>query len=120
MKRINLRKDLDQLSLLELFWVEPSILKPKEGYSCYEVIDESGVGLKFGVDTIQESVQLEVKVSDINIVTLSFELVEFLDIIDEEKGQFQFLVSPSAEHTDTKVEVQLRPKIKILGATLEK
>jgi len=120
MKRINLRKDLDQLSLLQLFWVEPIISKPQEGYCCYEVIDESGVGLKFGVDTIQESVQLEVKVSNINVVKLSFELVEFIDIIDEEKGEFQFLVSPSAEHSNTKIEVQLRPKIKILGATLEK
>jgi hypothetical protein len=118
MKTINLRTDFDELTFLELFYAEPTISKPEDGYWCYEVTDEWGVTLKFGVDTIQQSVQLDVKISGISIVNFSFELVEFIEIFDLSKGQFSFSVSPKDANLDTKVKVELRPKIKIHGATL--
>jgi len=118
MKRVKLKTELDELTLLELFWVEPTISQPKDGYACYEVTDEQGVKLKFGVDIIQESVQIDLKLSDIPIVSFSYEQVEYLDIIDESQGKFAFSFSPKEVNFDSNVQVQLRPKIKISGATL--
>lgn len=118
MKIIKLRSEFDELKFLELFWVEPTISKPNDGYWCYEVTDELGVKLKFSIDLVQESVQIDVRVSDTPIVIFSFELVQFIEVIDESQGIFSFSVSPEVTNFATKVQVELRPKIKISGATL--
>jgi len=117
MRRVKVKTELDNLTLLELFWTEP-IIDTKSGYSCYEITDESNVVLKFGVDIIQESVQLDVRVADNSLITLSYEDIEYIDIIDEAQGKFAFSFSPQDSHLDTNVQIQLRPKIKISGATL--
>ena len=119
MKRVKLSTELDELTLLELFWVEPKISQPQDGYACYEVTDERGIVLKFGVDIIQESVQLDLSVSNIPIVSFSYEQVEYLDIIDESQGKFAFSFSPKQVNFESQVQVQLRPKIVILGSTLK-
>lgn len=42
MKRVKLSTELDELTLLKLFWVEPKIFQPQDGYACYEVTDKLG------------------------------------------------------------------------------
>ncbi|MFB2976558.1 hypothetical protein [Microseira sp. BLCC-F43] len=115
---MKLREKFDELAMLELFYAEPIIANPADGYWCYEVTDSSGISLRFGMDVIQESVQIDLKISNLSVVTLSFEMVEAIEIIDAEKGTFAFTVAPKSQEINTKVQVELRPQIKIEGATL--
>jgi len=116
---MKLREKFDELAMLELFSTEPKIANPADGYWCYEVTDESGTTLRFGMDVIQQSVQIDLKRSSISILTFSFELVEAIEIIDTAKGKFSFTVAPEIQEIKTKVEVELRPSIRIQGYTLK-
>lgn len=115
---MKLREKFDELVLLELFCTEPKMSNPADGYWCYEVTDSSGTSLRFGMDIIQESVQIDLKLSSLSIVTLSFELVEAIEIIDAAMGKFAFVVAPKSQDVETRVQVELRPQIKIQGYML--
>ena len=115
---MKLREKFDELAMLELFYAEPVIANRADGYWCYEVTDESGISLRFGMDVIQESVRIELKTSNSAVFTFTFEMVEAIEINDAEKGKFAFSVAPKNQEIQTKVQVELRPHIKIEGATL--
>lgn len=117
--KMKLREKFDQLTLLELFWTEPKIANPADGYWCYETTDAAGTIIQFGMDVIQESVQIELKVAGLSLVKFSFELVDAIEILDTDKGKFAFAVAPQIEQTKTRIEVELRPYIKIQGYTLK-
>jgi hypothetical protein len=108
---MKLREKFDELAMLELFSTEPKTANPADGYWCYEVTDESGSTLRFGMDVIQQSVQIDLKRSSISILTI--------EIIDTAKGKFSFTVAPEIQEIKTKVEVELRPSIRIQGYTLK-
>jgi hypothetical protein len=44
----------DELTMLELFYTEPKIANPADGYWCYEITDELNTTLRFGMDVIQQ------------------------------------------------------------------
>lgn len=113
MTKVQLQGGFDELELMELFGAEPQTSCPQDGYWCYEAIDELGVTLKFGIDIIQESVQIELKIAGSLLGIFSFELVEFIVITDYINGNFYFLVGPNNEEIKTTVQVELRPKIKV-------
>jgi len=115
---MKLRQKFDELAMLELFYAEPVIAIPADGYWCYEVTDASGIKLRFGMDTIQESVQINLKLSDVSIINFTFEMVEDIEIIDPEKGKFAFEVAAKNQEVKTRVQVELRPHIRIEGTTL--
>lgn len=115
---MKLREKFDELELLKLFYTEPIIANPADGYWCYEVTDSSGTTLRFGMDVIQESVQIDLKISSVSILTFTFEQVEAIEIIDAEKGKFAFALAPKSQELKTRVQVELRPHIKIEGYTL--
>jgi hypothetical protein len=116
---MKLREKFDELAMLELFWTEPKVANPADGYWCYEVTDESGTTLRLGMDVIQQSVQIDLKNSNFSLLTFTFERVEAIEIIDIEKGKFSFVVAPEIQEIKTKVEVELRPSIRIQGYTLK-
>jgi hypothetical protein len=116
--QMKLRNKLDELTLLELFWSEPTIANSDDGYWCYEVKDEKGNILRFGMNAIEESVQIDLKNSDFAQVSLSFELVDTLEIINFDAGKFGFTVAPEVSQAKTRIEIELRPFIKINGYTL--
>jgi hypothetical protein len=116
---MKLREKFDELAMLELFWTEPKIANPADGYWCYEVTDESGTTLRFGMDVIQQSVQIDIKNANLSILTFTFERVESIEIIDVAKGKFSFSIAPEIQEIKTKVEVELRPSIRIQGYTLK-
>jgi hypothetical protein len=116
---MKLREKFDELAMLELFWTEPKIANPADGYWCYEVTDKLGTSLRFGMDVIQQSVQIDLKNANVSILTFAFERVEAIEIIDIEKGKFSFVVAPEIQEIKTKVEVELRPSIRIQGYTLK-
>jgi hypothetical protein len=116
---MKLRERFDELAMLELFYTEPKIANPADSYWCYEVTDKLDTTLRFGIDVIQQSVQIDLKVSRLSIVTFTFELVEAIEIIDADKGKFTFAVAPKSQDLQTKVQVELRPHIKVEGYTLQ-
>ena len=118
MQRVRLRKEFDPLAFLELFWSEPIIEQPTEGYRCYESIDTSGMTLRLGINSIEESVQIDLKVADKPVAKFSFELVEYIDIIDTDRGLFSFSTSAESSNLEAEVKVELRPQIQVSGATL--
>ncbi len=118
MTTVKLKGGFDELAFLELFCTEPRIAYPREGYWCYEVTDELGITLKFGLNRIQESVQIELKSAESLIGIFSFELVESIEIYDYIDGKFSFYVAPENNDVQTKVNVELRPSIKVDCATL--
>lgn len=83
--------------MLELFYTEPKIANPTDGYCCYEVTDELDTTLRFGIDVIQQSVQIDLKFSRLSIVIFTFELVEAIEIINAAKGKFAFAVAPNSK-----------------------
>ena len=115
---MKLRQKFDELAMLELFYSEPVIAIPTDGYWCYEVTDASGIKLRFGMDVIQESVQINLKISNVSIFNFTFEMVENIEIIDIEKGKFTFEVASKNQEVKTRVQVELRPYIRIDGASL--
>jgi len=117
--QMKLREKIDELTLLELFWSEPKIANHEYGYWCYEATDDAGRVIRFCMDVIQESVQIDLKVSGLSLVTLSFELVDAIEIIDFDRGQFAFVVAPDIEQARTRIEVKLRPDIEVQGYTLK-
>ncbi|MGK7928129.1 MAG: hypothetical protein AB4290_23285 [Spirulina sp.] len=119
MQRIKLKTELDNLTLLELFWTEPKIYIPQDGYSCYELKDNANVILEFGVNTTQESVELKLKVFDTTLLNLSYEQVKYLDIIDINKGKFSFSFTPETANLESNLQIELRPKIQISGSTVK-
>jgi len=118
MTKLQLQGGFDELEFMELFCAEPQISHPQDGYWCYEATDELGVTMKLGIDIIQESVQIELKIAGSSIGIFSFELVEFMVITDYINGKFYFPVAPNNEEMKTTVQVELRPKIKVDCATL--
>ena len=110
---MKLQGEFDELELLELFWVEPTQTEPEAGYWCYEVTDVLGVTLKFGIDIIQSSIQIELKLDRESIGILSFENVEEIEILDYQKGQFYFTIDSGNLTMGTKVKIELRPKIQV-------
>ena len=118
MARINLQGGFDELAFLELFCAEPKNSQPSDGYWCYEVTDSLGVTLKFGMNIIQESVQIELKIADATIGIMCFELVNVIEITDYINGKLEFLVAPKSEELKTLVQVELRPRIKVDCSTL--
>lgn len=115
---MKLRQKFDELAMLELFYTEPVIANPADGYWCYEVTDASGIKLRFGMDVIQESVEINLKLADVSIFNFTFEMVEDIEIIEPDKGKFAFEVAAKNQEVKTKVEVELRPYIRIEGAYL--
>ncbi|MGA9378730.1 MAG: hypothetical protein WBV73_08170 [Phormidium sp.] len=118
MTKIKLQGGFDELAFMEFFCEEPKISQPSDGYWCYEVKDTLGVTLKFGINLVQESVQIELKLTDSTVVILCFELVKFIEITDYVNGQLEFYVAPENEDMKTLVKVELRPKIKVDCSTL--
>lgn len=116
---MKLREKFDELTMLELFYAEPKIANPADGYWCYEVTDELDTTLRFGIDVIQQSLQIDLKISSLSIVTFTFELVEGIEIIDATKGKFAFAVALNSKDLQTKVQIELRPHIKVEGYTLK-
>ncbi|OKH38617.1 hypothetical protein NIES2119_08435 [[Phormidium ambiguum] IAM M-71] len=115
---MKLRQKFDELAMLELFYAEPVIANPADGYWCYEVTDALGIKLRFGMDVIQESVQINLKLADVSIFNFTFEMVEDMEILDPDKGKFAFEVAAKNQEVKTKIQVELRPYIRIEGATL--
>ncbi len=118
MAKINLQGGFDELAFLEFFCEEPKTSQPSDGYWCYEVTDSLGVTLKFGINIIQESVQIELKIANATIGIMCFELVKFIEITDYISGKLEFLVAPQNEELKTLVQVELRPIIKVDCSTL--
>lgn len=118
MAKINLHEGFDELAFLELFSEEPKDSQPSDGYWCYEVTDSLGVTLKFGMNIIQKSVQIELKIADATVGIMCFELVNFIEINDYINGKLEFLVAPKNEEFKTLVQVELRPRIKVDCSTL--
>lgn len=118
MTAIELHNRFDELEMLELFWVEPTQTEPEAGYWCYEVTDELGVTLKFGINIIQSSIQLELKIDRVLIGSFSFETVEAIEILDYQKGQFSFAIDPRNSEIGTRVQIELRPRIQVKCAML--
>jgi hypothetical protein len=118
MERIQLKTDLDALALLELFWIEPKSHIPQDGYMCYELKDNSGITLVFGVNIIEESVDIKLKIAETTLVTLSYEQVQYFDIIDVDKGIFSFSFTPESLTLNSYVQIELRPKIKISSSII--
>ena len=118
MAKINLQGGFDELAFLEFFCDEPKNSQPSDGYWCYEVTDPLGVTLKFGINIIQESVQIELKIADATVGIMCFELVQFIDITDYINGKLEFLVAPTNEEFKTLVQVELRPRIQVDCSTL--
>lgn len=118
MKKIELKSGFDELAFLELFLAEPKFSTPEDGYWCYEACDEFGLILKFGVDIIQYSIQIELKISGITIAILSFEAIETIEI-DESGNYLSFSLPTVPSHLKTQIKVEVRPQIKISGASLK-
>lgn len=118
MTQIKLQGGFDQLALLEFFCEEPKISQPSDGYWCYEVTDALGVTIKFGINTIQESVQIELKITDLTVGIMCFELVNSIEITDYINGKLEFSVAPQNEEFKTLVLIELRPRIKVDCSTL--
>ncbi|PSF37972.1 hypothetical protein C7H19_08345 [Aphanothece hegewaldii CCALA 016] len=113
-----LREQFDQQTLLELFWTEPIKSIPEDGYCCYEAKDSTGTRLLFGIDTINKSIQIELKNLEHHFLSLTYELVDFLEIIDLKQGKFTITVAPKIAEIHTQIQIELRPYIKIKGYTL--
>ena len=118
MTEIKLQGEFDELEFLEAFWVEPTQRKPEEGYWCYEITDELGIALKFGIDIIQASVQIELKLAENSIGIFSFENVESINILDYQVGRISFESFPNNSKMAIHVQVELRSRIKIKCSTL--
>lgn len=52
------------------------------------------------------------------MLSLTFELVDSLEIIDLKQGKFTFTVAPKISEIQTQLQIELRPYIKIKGYTL--
>ncbi|NJL69276.1 MAG: hypothetical protein HC894_26435 [Microcoleus sp. SM1_3_4] len=85
MARINLQGGFDELAFLELF-AKTQKSQPSDGYWCYEVTDPLGVTIVFGMNIIQESVQIELKIADATVGIMCFESVKFIEITDYING----------------------------------
>lgn len=118
MTRIKLQGGFDELAFLEFFCEEPNQSQPSDGYWCYEVTDSLGIILKFGINIVQESVQIELKIGDATIGIMCFELVNSIEITDYISGKLEFLVAPQNEEFRTLVQIELRPRIKVDCSTL--
>ncbi|MGL5065205.1 MAG: hypothetical protein ACRC62_34985 [Microcoleus sp.] len=118
--QMKLRNKLDEQILLELFWSQPAIANYDDGYWCYEVKDEKENILRFGMNVIEESVQVDLKNANFTQVSFSFELVDSIEIINFDSGKFGFTVAPEVSQTKTRIEIELRPYIKINGYTLRR
>lgn len=117
MKKIELKKNFDELAFLEFFLAEPKVSNPEDGYWCYEVDDDFGLTLKFGINFIQYSVQIEIKKSDITIAILSFEAIEVIEM-DESGKNLCFSLPTAQSHLNTQIKVEIRPQIKIFEYSL--
>jgi hypothetical protein len=118
---MQISEGLDQLTLLELFGVEPCATNLAEGYLCYEVIDNSGTHLRFNIDPINQLVQIELenfwaKKLPTMVLILKFDA---FDIIDIEKGMFALNVVSDSADKYLKVQIELRPCVKIERSILE-
>ncbi len=80
--------------------------------------DSLGVTLKLGINIIQESVQIQLKIADATIGIMCFELVNMIKITDYINGKLEFFVAPQNEELKTLVQVELRPRIKVDCSTL--
>lgn len=118
MKTIELKKSFDELDFLEFFLVEPKVSYPEDGYWCYEVSDRFGSILKFGIDIIQSSVQIEIKKSDITIALLSFEAIETIEMDDSGKN-LTFCLPTEQSHIKTQIKIETVPQIKVSGYSLK-
>ncbi|EGJ32677.1 MULTISPECIES: hypothetical protein [Moorena] len=118
METIKLQSDWDSLALIELFCTEPQTVRAQDGYWCYEVTDTSDTTLKFGVNTITESIQIELKLAGESKAILSFELIESIEIIDYHQGKFSFIVPRDNQAIKTVINIELRPKIQVHCSTL--
>ena len=118
MTEIKLQGEFNELEFLEAFWVEPTQRKPEDGYWCYEITDELGIALKFGIDIIQASVQIELKLAENSIGIFSFENVESINILDYQIGKLYFESFLEGANVTTQVHIELRSRIKIKCSTL--
>ncbi|NJM59202.1 MAG: hypothetical protein HC849_01715 [Oscillatoriales cyanobacterium RU_3_3] len=118
MAKINLQGGFDELAFLEFFCEEPKKSQPSDGYWCYEVTDSLGVTIVFGMNIIQESVQIELKIAEATVGIMCFERVKFIEITDYINGKLEFLVAPENDEFKTLVQVELRPRIKVDLSTL--
>jgi hypothetical protein len=116
---MKLRENLDQLTLLELFGVEPHIIA--EGFLGYKITDKSGMCLRFSIDPITQWVQIALDnyLEEFSMMVLSFEAVDALDIIDIEKGVFAFDVASDNQAIQIRVQVELRPYIEVTQSILK-
>ncbi len=73
---------------------------------------------RFGINIIQGSVQVELKIADATIGIMCFESVKMIEITDYINGKLEFLVAPQNEELKTLVQVELRPRIKVDCSTL--
>lgn len=109
----------DQQTLLELFWTEPTKAIPEDGYWCYEVKDYTGTLLIVGIDTINKSIEITLKKLEHHLLSLTFELVDSLEIIDLDQGKFTFTIAPKITEIQSQIQIELRPYITIKGYTLK-
>ncbi|MBP0030308.1 hypothetical protein PN466_02215 [Roseofilum reptotaenium CS-1145] len=118
MKTIELKNHFDELDFLEFFLVEPKVAHPEDGYWCYEVSDSVGSTLKFGIDIIQSSVQIEIKKSDAILTLLSFEAIEKIEI-DGSGKKLSFCLPTEKSNIKTQIKVEISPQIKVFGHSLK-
>jgi len=118
MKIIELKNCFDELDFLEFFLVEPKVAHPEDGYWCYEVSDSFGSTLKFGIDIIQSSVQIEIQKSDIILALLSFEAIEKIEM-DESGKNICFSLPTETSDIRTQIKLEIHPQIKVFGSALK-
>lgn len=117
MQNIQVFQVPDELSLLDFFEIEPLDSIPKDGYWCYEIIDELDTKLRISFNTHEESLQTILYRGEQTLITVVNEGAIRLSIIDINKdkileGEFRYA------NAHTKVVIQIKPVITVQWSTL--
>lgn len=102
------------LALLEFFESEPLDSEPQDGYWCYQYVDEKEIGVRLSYNILEKSVQTTLLCNGEETDTVVHEGAEELYIVDQVlHGKFDL-------GQDTRLVLQLKPRILIRWSTLRK
>lgn len=108
----------DALAFLEFFESEAIESLPDEGYFCYESVSNDGIGLRFSYSIAQASVQVQLFVRENCIAVISEECCNRICVENDKRGE-SLACSFDLGGARSKVNIFLRPEIKINWYTLE-
>ena len=112
--KMNVMNIPEQFELLSFFGSEPITANPEEGFWCYEVIDNTGIKLRFSFNAFQRSLQTMLLLGERILEKVSKEGVTKLAL---EKSILRGECLNGVENT--KLEIQVEPIISVDWSSLE-